>query len=256
MFAALVAAAGTVSVHAGEPSRTTPIYGFKVIHRYPHDTRAYTEGLFFEGGYLYESTGQVGESSVRKVELKTGKILQQTSLSEPYFGEGIVTWHQKLIQLTWQNGVGFVYDAKHLKPHQRFSYQGEGWALTKDSSHIYMSDGTADLRVLDPDSLQQVGSIHVTDGGLPVPNLNELEWVKGEIYANVWLTDRIARIDPATGRVKAWIDLAGLFDKRNVVDPGNDVLNGIAYDAQRDRLFVTGKRWPYVFEIQLTPARN
>ena len=231
---------------------TAPIYGFKIVKRYPHDPAAYTEGLFYEDGYLYESTGVIGSSSVRKVELDTGKVLQQAGLPGPWYGEGMVSWHQKLIQLTWKEGIGIVYDRQSLKPMQRFTYTGEGWALTKDSTHIYMSDGTSELRVLDPDSLKKIASIHVTDNGVPVTHLNELEWVKGEIYANVWLTDRIARIDPSTGHVTGWIDLKGLFDYRALSDP-DDVLNGIAYDSEHDRLFVTGKRWPSLFEIQLVP---
>lgn len=207
-----------------------PTYGFKIVHRYTHDLLAYTEGLFYEGGYLYESTGLAGQSYVRKVELETGKVLQQVSLGSAYFGEGIVAWHEKLIQVTWQGGVGFVYDMKGFKTLRQISYPGEGWALTRDSKHIYMSDGTADVRILDPDTLTKTASIHVTDNGVPVRNLNELEWVKGEIYANVWLTDRIARINPMTGDVVGWIDLRGLFDHQSLADPNDDVLNGIAYD--------------------------
>ncbi len=236
-------------------AKNIPTYGFKIIHRYTHDPLAYTEGLFYQGGYLYESTGQTGQSYVRKVELETGKVLQQVSLGSAYFGEGIVAWHEKLIQVTWQGGVGFVYDLKNFQTLRQFSYPGEGWALTHDSKHIYMSDGTAELRILDPDTLTKTASIHVTDNGVPVRNLNELEWVRGEIYANVWLTDRIARIDPTTGNVVGWIDLRGLFDHQSLADPNDDVLNGIAYDAKHDRLFVTGKCWPYVFEIKLTTEK-
>ncbi len=228
------------------------MYGFRIVHRYPHDPSAYTEGLFYEDGFLYESTGGIGKSSIRKVELETGKILQQTGLPEPFYGEGIVSWRQKLMQLTWQDHVGIVYDLKRFAPSRRFSYPGEGWALTRDSSHIYMSDGTAYLRVLDPETLAEDSAIYVTHDGIPTVNLNEIEWVKGQIYANVWLSNRIARIDPSSGHVVGWIDLDGLFDTRTLPDPGNDVLNGIAYDAEHDRLFVTGKCWPFVFEIELT----
>jgi glutaminyl-peptide cyclotransferase len=244
---ALGVIAATASVQAA-----VPVYGYRVVHVYPHDTSAYTEGLFYKDGYLYESTGEAGESTVRKVELATGKVVQRHDVPSQYFGEGIVDWHDRLIQLTWKDQLGFVYDFDHFKQERTFQYPGEGWALTRDDKHLYMSDGSPVLRILDPETLATVGSIMVTDDGNPVLNLNELEWVKGEIYANVWMTNRIARIDPATGHVKGWIDLTGLFDSSKLPDPGNDVLNGIAYDAKQDRLFVTGKRWPKLFEILLT----
>ncbi|WP_130619164.1 glutaminyl-peptide cyclotransferase [Dyella amyloliquefaciens] len=246
--AAIAALTATASIHA-----TTPVYGYRVVHTYPHDTSAYTEGLFYKDGYLYESTGEAGESTVRKVELESGKVVQRHDLPAQYFGEGIVDWGQHIVQLTWKDQLGFVYDLTSFKQERTFTYPGEGWALTRNDQHIYMSDGSAVLRVLDPKTLATVGSILVTDGDQPVLNLNELEWVKGEIYANVWMTDRIARIDPATGHVKGWIDLTGLLDINKLPDPSNDVLNGIAYDAQHDRLFVTGKRWPKLFEITLVP---
>lgn len=243
-FAALGALASVA--HAA-----TPVYGYRVVHAYPHDTSAYTEGLFYKDGYLYESTGEAGESTVRKVELETGKVLQRHDVPDAYFGEGIVDWNHELIQLTWKSELGFVYDLASFRQQRTFRYPGEGWALTRDSKHLYMSDGSPVLRILDPDTLASTGSIMVTDNGEPVSNLNELEWVKGEIYANVWLTNHIARIDPATGHVTGWIDLSGLLDVSRLPDPGNDVLNGIAYDEQHDRLFVTGKRWPKLFEISL-----
>lgn len=230
-----------------------PTYGYEIVHRYPHDPTAYTEGFFYEGGYFYESTGGIGRSGIRKVEAETGRVIRKADVPGPFFGEGIVSWKQELIQLTWQDHVGIVYDLDSFQPSRRFSYPGEGWALTRDARHLYMSDGTSRLRVLDPETLATRSTIRVTSGSVPVTNLNELEWVKGEIYANVWLTNRIARIDPATGHVVGWIDLDGLFDASTLPDPGNDVLNGIAYDAQHDRLFVTGKCWPWVFEIRLTP---
>lgn len=243
---ALIALVSSASIHAA-----TPVYGYRVVHVYPHDTSAYTEGLFYKDGYLYESTGEAGESTVRKVELETGKVLQRHDVPDAYFGEGIVDWNHELIQLTWKSELGFVYDLASFRQQRTFRYPGEGWALTRDSKHLYMSDGSPVLRVLDPDTLTATGSIMVTDNGEPVTNLNELEWVKGEIYANVWMTNRIARIDPATGHVTGWIDLSGLLDVSRLPDPGNDVLNGIAYDEQHDRLFVTGKRWPKLFEITL-----
>ncbi|MDE1892731.1 MAG: glutaminyl-peptide cyclotransferase [Xanthomonadaceae bacterium] len=228
-----------------------PVYGYKIVHVYPHDTSAYTEGLFYKDGYLYESTGEQGRSTVRKVQLATGKVLQSHDLPARYFGEGIVDWKGRLVQLTWKSETGFVYDLASFKLQHTFSYPGEGWALTRDSKHLYMSDGSSVLRILDPDTLKATGSIMVEANGVPVTNLNELEWVKGQIYANIWLTNRIARIDPTTGHVVGWIDLSGLLDVSRLPVPSDDVLNGIAYDAARDRLFVTGKCWPKLFEIRL-----
>lgn len=231
-----------------------PAYRYTVVHAYPHDRTAYTEGLFYRDGALFEATGTVGASSVRKVELNSGKVLQQTATPWPDYGEGIVAWKDRLIQLTWQDHEGIIYDLATLTPRAKFAYSGEGWALTDDGTHLLMSDGTPTIRVLDPDSLQQVGHIDVTADGKPLANLNELEWVKGELYANVWLTNRIARIDPASGKVVGWIDLTGLGpDPSTLPDPTNDVLNGIAYDAVHDRLFVTGKCWPQLYEIRLLP---
>ncbi|PKV12126.1 glutamine cyclotransferase [Xanthomonas prunicola] len=235
--------------HCGE---TIPTQGYTVVRTYPHDTTAFTEGLFYLDGHLYESTGELGQSSVRKVDLDTGKVLQQANTPPPFYGEGIVAWKDRLIQLTWRNQRGFVYDLATLAPRTQFTYSGEGWALTSDDHQFYMSDGTASIRRLDPQSLKQIGTIKVTARGKPLDNLNELEWVKGELLANVWLTTRIARIDPANGKVIAWIDLKALVpDPDTLTDPTNDVLNGIAYDAKHDRLFVTGKRWPMIYEIKL-----
>ncbi|HET8764719.1 MAG TPA: glutaminyl-peptide cyclotransferase [Rhodanobacter sp.] len=234
-----------------------PVYGYHVVHRYPHDPKAYTEGLLYHDGFLYESTGQVGASSVRKVALASGKVLQSAPTPWPDYGEGIAIRKDKLIQLTWRNQEGFLYDLATFKPLAKFSYPGEGWALTSDGRHLYMSDGTPVIRILDPDTLKQTGSIAVTADGQPLQNINELEWVKGEIWANVWLTTRIARIDPASGKVVGWIELAGLVPPASTLaDPTNDVLNGIAYDAQHDRVFVTGKCWPWLYEIKLTAAKR
>jgi glutaminyl-peptide cyclotransferase len=244
----------TCCVNVAGAQDTPPIYGYQVVRTYPHDKAAYTEGFFYLDGYFYEATGTTGESTIRKVDMNTGKVLQKVDLPPPDYGEGIVNWKNRLMELTWQSHHGFIYDLKTFKKLGQFDYPGEGWALTADNRHIYMSDGTATLRVLDPATLKQVGKIDVTAAGRPVPNLNELEWVKGEIYANVWLTDSIVRIDPATGKVTGVIDLTGLGPKpEEKVDPANDVLNGIAYDAAHDRLFVTGKRWPLIYEIKLTP---
>lgn len=233
-----------------------PVYGYRVVHAYPHDPQAYTEGLFYLDGHLYEATGTIGGSSIRKVELATGKVLQQRELPPPDYGEGIVAWKDKLVELTWQSQHGYIYDLATFERQGSFPYAGEGWALTANSKHILMSDGTPDIRVLDPATLTELSRIHVTADGQPLANLNELEWVKGELYANVWLTNCIARIDPASGKVVGWIDLAGLRpDPSTSIDPENDVLNGIAYDAKGDRLFVTGKRWPQLYEITLTPPQ-
>ncbi len=232
-----------------------PVYGVRVVNTYPHDPNAFTEGLFYLDGHLYESTGQQGASFVRKVELATGKILQQAELPPQYFGEGIVAHDGKLLQLTWRSGVGAIRDLDSFEITGSFRYPGEGWALTRDEAHLYMSDGTPTIRVLDPDSLQQTGSIEATADGRPLQRINELEWIKGELWANVWMTDRIARIDPKTGKVTGWVDLKGMFDYSKLDDPTDDVPNGIAYDAEHDRIFVTGKRWPKLFEIRLTRPR-
>jgi len=250
-LAALALLTCTAAAHAA-----IPVYGYKVVHTYPHDTGAYTEGLFFKDGHLYESTGHNGQSTVRKVDLASGEVVQIQRLPTQYFGEGIIDWKDRLIQLTWQQQTGIIYDLASFEPKARFNYPGEGWALTRDDSHIYMSDGTSQLRVLDPETLQEVRRIDVTADGQPVPQLNELEWVDGEIYANVWLTERIARIDPASGHVVGWIDLSGLFDSSTLPNPIDDVLNGIAWDAHGKRLFVTGKSWPKLFEIKLVGKRG
>lgn len=229
----------------------TPEYGFKVVERFPHDTGAFTEGLLYLDGAIYESTGLEGHSTIRKVDLATGRVLQQRTVAPQYFGEGLVNWKDRLVSLTWRSQVGFVYDLKTFAPLREFRYPGEGWALTQDGKRLIMSDGTAQLRLLDPETLAETGRITVTDDGTPVSNLNELEYVKGEVYANIWQTDRIARIDPATGKVKGYIDLTGLLGPLDRVAGQTDVLNGIAYDAARDRLFVTGKNWPTLFQIEL-----
>jgi len=230
-----------------------PEYGYRVVHVYPHDRSAFTEGLFYQDGFLYESTGLNGRSAIRKERLETGEVLQSRPVPPQYFGEGIVAWKDRLIELTWQSQVGFLYDLSTLAPFADFHYPGEGWALTKDDHRLIMSDGTPDLRFLNPDTLQEIGRVTVTDEGQPVRNINELEYVKGEVYANIWQTDRIARIDPNTGHVVGWIDLAGLLPEADRRAAPVDVLNGIAYDAGHDRLFVTGKLWPKLFEIKLVP---
>jgi len=215
---------------------------------FPHDPTAYTQGLIFHDGFLYESTGQRGQSTIRRVELETGEVLDQRPLDFRYFGEGLTEVGGSLYQLTWQAGTGFVYDPVSFALTRTFSYAGEGWGLADDGSRLILSDGTDALRFFDQTTLQETGRVRVRDGAVPVVQLNELEVVSEELYANVWHADRIARIDPDSGRVLGWIDLAGLLAPGEVRDP-EAVLNGIAYDPDGDRLFVTGKLWPKLFEI-------
>jgi len=231
----------------------TPVreFSYQVVHTYPHDPDAFTEGLFYLDGYLYESTGLEGHSSVRKVRLETGEVVEKHDLPPEYFGEGIINWRNELIQLTYKAETGFVYDLASFDVKRKFEYPGEGWALTTDGKRIIMDDGTPQLRFWNPDTLAETGRLTVTDGGQPLKNINELEWVKGDLYANVWMTDRIAIIDPASGVVKSWVDLTGILGPADRTSGEVDVLNGIAYDAKGDRLFVTGKKWPKLFEIRL-----
>src|SRR5688572_15437802 len=238
-----------------QPSNRPALFGYTVVRSYPHDPLAFTQGLEFVDGVLYESTGLNGRSGIRKVQLATGEVLQTQPLDARYFGEGITVWKNRIIQLTWQSEVGFVYDRQTFQQQRTFQYQGEGWGLTHDGTRLIMSDGSQSgtLRFLDPETLRQVGTLVVRDGQAPVAHLNELEYVKGQIYANVWQTDRIAIIAPKTGQVTGWIDLRGLLDPREAA--ADAVLNGIAYDAAGDRLFVTGKLWPRIYEIRLTPKR-
>ncbi len=238
---------------AGAAAASVPIYDVDVVHTYPHDPGAFTEGLFYLDGFLYESTGLEHHSSIRKVRLETGIVLQHIDIPPQYFGEGIVNWGSRLMSLTWKSQVGFVFDLKTLTLQRQFKYTGEGWALTQDGKRIIMSDGTPELRFLDPRTLEETGRLKVTLDDAPVRNVNELEWVKGEIYANVWETNWIIRIDPATGHVVGVINLAGLLGPSDRVTGIDSVLNGIAYDAKHDRLFVTGKNWPKLFEIRLRP---
>ncbi len=279
------------------PSAPTPasfaevppaFYGYEVVHEYPHDPEAFTQGLIYRDGFLYESTGLLGQSSIRKVRLETGEVVQRRAVDSRYFGEGLTEWHGRLIQLTpfrsrrglgpgnriwqdpsalwttverWLSGdVGVTYDVVSLTPQSTFTYRDEAWGLTHDDRGLILSDGTSNLRFLDPETFRQIGSITVTDKGKGIPHWNELEFIKGEIYANMWQQDRIAIINPETGRVRAWIiNLAELRSRlvpppKDVADlgpAGRALLNGIAYDASGDRLFVTGKHWPRLFEIRI-----
>lgn len=241
-------------------ARDIPTYTYEVVHAYPHDINAFTEGLFYKDGFLYESTGLVGRSSVRKVRLETGEVLSSADLPPEIFGEGLTYWNDRLIAVTWKSQVGFLLNLKSLSPEGQFAYRGEGWGLARSDREIIMSDGSAVLRFLDPRTLREVHKLRVTAGGMPVDQLNELEWVDGEIFSNIWRTDLIARIDPTNGRVVGWIDLTGLLPEPDRVPGHTDVLNGIAYDKSTKRLFVTGKLWPKLFEIRLVrrpdgPAR-
>ena len=228
-----------------------PIYGYEVVHAFPHDSGAYTQGLVFHDGTLLESTGQVGHSSLRRVELETGKVLQKVDVDAPYFAEGITLLKGKIYQLTWQHQVGFIYDAWTFQKIGEFHYQGEGWGLANDGQSLILSDGSNRIRFLDPATFEVRKTIAVVNARAQVNELNELEYIKGEIYANIWHADRVARIDPRTGAVIGWIELTGLLATGEVSDE-EAVLNGIAYDETNGRLFVTGKLWPKVFEIRLT----
>lgn len=225
-------------------------FGYEIVNIWPHDPSAFTQGLVFLDGKMIESTGQVGRSSLRNVEIQTGRILKKLDVPPPHFAEGIALLNNKIYQLTWEDEVGFIYDALSFEKLGEFKYDGEGWGLTTDGRSLILSDGSNRIRFLDPDSFQVTKTIAVMDAKVPVRELNELEFVNGEIYANVWHVDRIAVINPQTGRVTAWIDLAGLLQRGDVQD-NEAVLNGIAYDQSTGRLFVTGKLWPKLFELKI-----
>jgi glutaminyl-peptide cyclotransferase len=249
-FSALAACSAAPSPQPA--SQDPPTYGYQVENVYPHDRGAFTQGLIYRDGHLFESTGLEGQSTVRQVRLENGEVLRSVSLPSNLFGEGLTEWGDELVTVTWRNGTGFRWDRATLRRTDEFSYVGEGWGLTHDGRRLIMSDGTPQLRFLEPGTFRELGRITVTAAGRPLSNLNELEWVKGEIFANVWLTDYIARIDPETGEVKGWIDLRELSASVDRRSP-EDVLNGIAYDSAGDRLFVTGKNWPTLYQIRITP---
>jgi glutamine cyclotransferase len=228
-----------------------PVYGFEVVASFPHDPAAFTEGLLFADGVMYESTGMEGASWIRKVDLATGAVQQQHDVDKQYFGEGIVVWQDKIYSLTWKNQKGFILDKATFAPKGEFAYPGEGWALTTDGKQIFMSDGTSQIRTLDPNTLQETGRIDVKMNGRPVDQINELEFIKGEIWANIFQADRIIRIDPASGEVKGVVFLANLLKPEDRAGRNVDVLNGIAYDSAGDRIFVTGKYWPKIYQIKL-----
>ena len=228
-------------------------FTYEIVHTYPHDPTAFTEGLEFREGFLYESTGMNGQSSLRKVKLETGEVVQRFDLMPDYFGEGMTVIGDKILQLTYQTHLGFIYNRKDFQLEKTFTYTGEGWGLTSDSKQIYMSDGTSEVRIWDRQTLAEKMRITVHDGDNQISNVNELELVEGELYANIWRTERLARISPTDGRVLGWIDLFGILPDR---PPQADVLNGIAYDAVEKRLFVTGKYWPKLFEIKVVPKQR
>jgi len=233
-----------------------PTYDFKVVRTYPHDPQAFTEGLNYYDGFLYESTGLNGKSSIRKVNLETGKVVQSKNIPPQYFGEGIAIWGDTLVSLTWQTQTGFVFDLKSFEFKTQFAYPGEGWGLTQNGKELIMSDGTATLRFLDPKTFLEVRRIKVTADGIAVDQLNELEVVGDEIFANIWHTNTIARIDPADGKITGWIDFGKLYPDAGKGPTGENVMNGIAYDAAKKRLFVTGKLWPKVYEVKIVPRKK
>ncbi len=235
------------------PDTLTPKMTFEAINEFPHDPDAFTQGLIYLDGYFYESTGLYGHSSLRKVEIESGEILQQIELSSEYFAEGLTYWEGHLVQLTWRENTGFVYDLQDFLFLEQFSYPTEGWGLTHDGERLIMSDGSSDLFFLDPESFQVIDQVRVTNNGQEVVRINELEFVLGEVFANLWQTETIIRIDPQTGEVLGEIDLSGILPESERTAQ-TDVLNGIAYDPETDRLFITGKFWPKVFEILLVPA--
>ena len=245
-----------------------PVYGYEVVKAYPHDPKAFTEGLYYRDGYLYESTGgDPGESSIRKVELETGKVVQKWDLPREDFGEGCAQIGDKIYMLTWKQGLGRVFNAKDFKLIREFSYQGEGWGMTTDGTMLYLTQSTHVIKVMDPETFQTVRTFPVMrEDGKPLMQINELEWIKGELWANVWHSEDplilgkpnyIARIDPTSGKLLGWIDLGGISpDDQGKESQQENTLNGIAYDAEKDRIFVTGKRWKKLYEIKLTPPKN
>jgi glutamine cyclotransferase len=232
-----------------------PTYDYKVVRSYPHDADSFTQGLLYRDGFLYESTGLNGKSSIRKVNLESGKVLQNKDIPPQYFGEGLTVWGDTLVGITWQTQTGFVFDLKTFELKNQFAYPGEGWGLAQNGKELILSDGSSTLRFLDPKTFLEVRRVKVTADGIAVDQLNELEMVEGEIYANIWHTNTIARIDPATGKITGWIDFGKLYPDAGKGRNGENVMNGIAYDAEKKRLFVTGKLWPKLYEVKIVPRK-
>jgi glutamine cyclotransferase len=247
-------ATATASPTAAVSSGTPTLNGYRIVNTYPHDPQAFTQGLDIHDGVLYEGTGLNGRSSLRRVDLETGEVLQQTDLAEQYFGEGIVVNGDRIYQITWQSQQAFVYDRETFEVIDTHTYPTEGWGITSDGERLIMSDGTSTLFFRDPETFAEVRHVQVLDGEQPVTRLNELEWVNGEVWANVWQTDRIVRIDPATGAVRGWIDLTGLLQPEDQAGAKVDVLNGIAVDEATGSIYVTGKLWPVLYEIELVES--
>lgn len=248
----LMAALACVPANVAQ-RRPAPVHGYQIVATFPHDTTSFTQGLVFADGGLYESTGLQGESTLRRVDLTTGRTLQRLDVPAEYFAEGLALVGDELLQLTWQHRLGFVYDRKTFKQKRTFRYKTEGWGIAYDgTSRLVMSDGSDTLFFLDPRTLAVAKTLRVQDAGRPIGNLNELEWIEGEIWANVWMTDRIARISPNTGEVNAWIDLASLWPVPQRPSPSEQVLNGIAYDKATRRIFITGKKWPRLYQITVS----
>lgn len=231
-------------------AQNAPVDKARIIAVLPHDATAYTEGLFIRNGYLYESTGVEGQSDIRETRLSDGRVLRRARLPAGIFGEGAVDWEGQIISVSWKEGRGYRWDIRTMRLATTFTYPGEGWGLTRSSRDLFMSDGTPEIRVLDPANFRERRRIKVTDNGRPVSNLNELEWIGGQIWANVWLTNLIARIDPATGRVLRWIDISAISARHASRDP-NDVANGIAWDAKTRKIYITGKRWNALYQIEV-----
>jgi glutaminyl-peptide cyclotransferase len=259
-FSAIVTTASIILACAPAPAssiaaqrKPAPVQSYKVVATFPHDTSSFTQGLVFASdGQLYESTGLEGESTLRRVDIATGQTLQKIDVPSQYFAEGLAMVGDELLQLTWRHKLGFVYDRKTFKQKRTFSYKTEGWGIAYDgTSNLVMSDGSDTLTFLDPKSLAVAKTLRVMDAGRPVSNLNELEWIEGEIWANIWMTDRIARISPRTGEVNAWIDLSSLYPASQRMPPA-DVMNGIAYDKATRRIYITGKKWPRLYQITVS----
>ena len=253
VFAALALLVSAV-VAAPAVAQSTPVYGYTVVAKYPHSTNNFTEGFFYKDDLFFEGTGMEGRSGMQIYEPATGKVVQKYTMDRQYFGEGIIDVGPTIYQWTWQTHMGVVLDRMTLRPLRTFSYTGEGWGMTRDAKNIITSDGSSTLRFRDMKTFAEVRHIVVTDNGKPVEQLNELEFIKGEIWSNVWHQDRIARISPKDGKVLGWVDISGLLPANQKKDD-ESVPNGIAYDAAKDRIFVTGKQWPTIFEIKVGPKK-